>query len=116
MFDRYLLFVIPILLILLPLLSRSPLLYQAYMSRKVNRWYKDIHRIDQRVDSMGLQEVGAASAELVQIDARLMHELSLPNSYMPGLYDLRTHIDYVNRRLQERRTALPTVEAMPQAS
>ncbi len=83
MFDRYLLFVIPILLILLPLLSRSPLLYQAYMSRKVNRWYKDIHRIDQRVDSMDLQEVGAASAELVQIDARLMHELSLPNSYMP---------------------------------
>ena len=46
LFDRYLLFVLPFLLIVLPMLARSPLLYQFYMRRKVNRWYKEIRKIE----------------------------------------------------------------------
>jgi len=36
--DRYLLFILPLALIVLPLLGRGSLLYQAYMRNKINRW------------------------------------------------------------------------------
>jgi TRAP-type uncharacterized transport system substrate-binding protein len=118
MLDRYLLFVVPLLLIALPLLSRSPLLYQVYMRSKVNKWYKVLHRIEQRTDMMNLGEVDAAVAELQQIDDMLATEMALPNGYMPNLYTLRMHLDYAARRLRDRRARLtgapvPAEEPVP---
>ena len=106
MFDRYLLFVVPLLLIALPMLARSPVLYQTYMRRKVNRWYKEVRTLEMRVESMSVAEVDAAIAELDAIDDTLAHELSVSSEYMPNLYALRTHIDYVSRRLQRRRATM----------
>ena len=48
----------------------------------------------------------AAIAELDTIDDTLAHELSVSSEYMPNLYALRTHIDYVSRRLQRRRATM----------
>jgi hypothetical protein len=109
MFDRYLLFVLPLLLIILPLLARTPILYQVYMRRKVNRWYKDVHRIEQKVEAMDVSEINEAIAELERIDGILRQELMVSNEYMPNLYALRTHIDYVIRRLQNRQSGKPVV-------
>ena len=106
LFDRYMLFVVPLLLIALPLLSRSPVLYQVYMRRKVNRWYKEVRSIEQRAESMGLTETRKAITELESIDALLGHELSVSNEYMPNVYSLRMHVDYVIRRLEEREEDL----------
>ncbi len=106
LFDRYMLFVIPLLLIALPLLSRSPVLYQVYMRRKVNRWYKEVRSIEQRAESMGLTETRKAITELESIDALLGHELSVSNEYMPNVYSLRMHVEYVIRRLETREEDL----------
>jgi hypothetical protein len=106
MFDRYLLFVLPLLLIFLPLLARTPLLYQVDMRRKVNRWYKDVYRIERQVDALDVSEINAAIAELERIDGILRQELMVSNEYMPNLYALRTHIDYVIRQLQRRQQGL----------
>jgi TRAP transporter TAXI family solute receptor len=103
MFDRYLLFVLPLMLILLPLLGRSPVLYQVYMRGKVNRWYNEVHRIERQVDAMAVSETRAAIDELEHIDDVLRQELLVSNAYMPNLYALRTHIDYVIRRLRMRQ-------------
>ena len=111
LFDRYLLFVLPLMLIFLPMLSDSPLLYQFYMRRKVNRWYKEIHRIEMQADGLNSAEIGMAIADLERIDAMLTHEISVSNEYMPNLYDLREHVDYVIRRVQERRSAVDTATA-----
>lgn len=106
MFDRYLLFVVPFLLIVLPTLSRSPMLYEAYMRRKINRWYDKVRAIEIQADLMNLAEVDSAIAELERIDSVLPQEVSVSSEYMPNLYALRTHIDYVTRRLQRREQAI----------
>ena len=119
LFDRYLLFVLPFLLIFLPLLADSPLLYQTYMRRKVNRWYKNIRAIEMRADAMDVTEIDAAIAELEQIDAVLAHEISVSSAYMPNLFELRTHIDYVIQQLQKRRVTVGAIAddpASPDAS
>lgn len=104
--DRYLLFILPIALIVLQLLGRSPLLYRTYMRNIINRWYKIVHRIELRVEHMQLTEIDAAVAELEDVDQRITHELDLSNSYMPNVYELRTHIQYVIGRIEKRKTRL----------
>jgi TRAP-type uncharacterized transport system substrate-binding protein len=104
--DRYMLFVVPLLLILLPMLGRSPLLYQWYMRNKVTRWYKLVRRMELRVDTMPIPEIDGAIAELDALDDKLVRELTVSNTYMPNVYDLRTHIHYVAEQLQKRRNKL----------
>lgn len=111
--DRYLLFVVPLLLIVVPLLSRSPLLYQWYMRNKVTRWYKTVHRLEQRVEHMQVPEIDTAIDELEALDDKLARELTVSNSYLPSVYDLRTHIQYVTGQLQKRRARLTAVAGAP---
>ena len=109
--DRYLLFILPIALIVLPLIGRSPLVYQAYMRNKINRWYKTVHKIELRVDTMTLAEIDAAIAELEDLDEKLARELTVSSSYMPNVYDLRTHIQYVAGQVEKRKAKLVSLTA-----
>jgi uncharacterized protein len=104
--DRYLLFVVPFALLLIPMLSRTPLVYIWYMRNKVTRWYKTVRTIELRVPNMNVEEIDAAIKHLEGIDDTLVEELELANSYMPAVYDLRTHISYVIQKLERRRNFL----------
>ena len=108
--DRYLLFILPFVLIALPLLSRTPLVYGWYMNSKVNRWYKTVHGIEIRTDAMQLPEIDAAITQLEAMDQKLSQELTVSTSYMPNVYTLRGHVDYVITQLRKRRERL-TAEA-----
>lgn len=104
--DRYLLFVVPLLLIFLPMFGRIPLAYQWYMRRKVTHWYKFVHRVELRVENMHALEIDAAIAELEGLDDKLTRELKVSTGYMPDVYELRTHIKYVIGKLEKRRDLL----------
>jgi TRAP transporter TAXI family solute receptor len=112
LFDRYLLFVVPLLLIILPLISRSPLLFQVYQRRKINRWYKEVRKIETNVDAMSLTELRSAIRSIDELSDRLLQVISVTTEFMPNLYALRTHIGYVETRLQKREAAL-MAEGMP---
>jgi uncharacterized protein len=104
--DRYILFVVPLLLIFFPLLGRSPMVYQWYMRNKVTRWYTFVHKMELRVENMQVPEIDDAIAELESLDDKLARELNVSSSYMPGVYDLRGHVQHVIGQLQKRRTRL----------
>jgi hypothetical protein len=97
---------VPLLLIFVPMLGRSPLLYQWYMRNKITHWYKFVHKMELRVDNMQVGEIDAAMAELESLDDKLARELNVSTGYMPDVYDLRTHIQYVIGQLQKRRDLL----------
>jgi len=114
--DRYLLFILPFVLIVLPLLSRTPLVYGWYMNSKVNHWYKTVHRIELRTGAMQLPEIDEAIGQLDAMDEKLAHELTVSTSYMPNVYTLRGHIDYVGAQLRKRRERLTSEAFAAQAS
>jgi TRAP transporter TAXI family solute receptor len=109
--DRYMIFVVPLLLIVLPLLGRSPLLYQWYMRHKVTRWYTRVRKLELRVSTMDVPEIDAAIGELEAMDETLARELTVSSTYMPSVYDLRTHIQYVAHQLERRRARLTSASS-----
>ncbi len=104
--DRYLLFVVPIALLLLPMLSRSPLLYQFYMRNRIVRWYHTIRSVELRLETTVGIDIDREIAELRALDERLTKELSVSNTYMPDVYNLRTNIDFVITKLERRKAQL----------
>lgn len=115
--DRYLLFVVPALLLLVPILGRSPLIYQFYMRFKITRWYRKVRAVEQSVSTMHhADEFGQAYRALDDVDETLANSLRVTQFYMPDLYHLRTHVDYVRRQVQKREERERGVAAAPQAA
>lgn len=108
--DRYLLFVVPIALIFLPMLSRSPVVYTTFVRNKVRRWYKYLRGVEMDVDSMDLAHVREQIGQLEALDEQLGTQLNLSTSYMPELYQLRLHLNYVIEKLHKREQQLVGME------
>jgi TRAP transporter TAXI family solute receptor len=109
--DRYLLFVVPIALIFLPLLARSTLIYTWFMRNKIRRWYKYLRGVESSIDSMDLAQVREQIGQLQALDEQLGTQLSVSTAYMPELYQLRLHLDYVVEKLQVQEQELLGLEA-----
>ena len=110
--DRYLLFVLPALLIILPLLSRSPQAFQWYMRQRIVRWYRIVHDIEYRSQTMDLEQIDSELSHLDEIERTITDELTVTNSYMPQVYELRQHIDFVAGKLKERKLQLQAQAAV----
>jgi hypothetical protein len=101
--DRYLLFVVPALLIILPILSRSPYVFQWYMRQRIVRWYGIVQAADRCAVTGGLEEIDAELQHLKDLDRKIGEELTVTNTYMPQVYELRQHIDFVAEKLRKRK-------------
>jgi TRAP-type uncharacterized transport system substrate-binding protein len=104
--DRYLLFILPIAILLLPLLSRSPVLISIYNRNKITRWYSLVRDMDRNIPNMDIPTIEKALATLDDIERQLQERVSVPASFMSQYYDLRSHIDLVQDRLQKRHAQL----------
>lgn len=104
--DRYMLFVLPIALLLLPMLSRSPMLLSLYNKRKITRWYRIVRSIDRQLITMDFAQVEQALVDLDNIEQQLQENVVVSETFMADYYDLRGHIDLVQARLIKRRNAL----------
>ena len=101
--DRYMLFVLPIALLLLPAISRSPMLINLYNKRKVTRWYRNVRAIDSNLKYLDAAGVEQALAELQEIETLLQEQVTVSETFMADHYNLRSHIDLIRGRLERRR-------------
>lgn len=108
--DRYMLFVLPALLIALPILSRSPQVFQWYMRQRIVRWYRIVHDIERRAQALGLEEIEVELQNLVEMERKIGEELIVTNTYMPQVYQLRQHVEYVMEKLRKRKLALQAAQ------
>ena len=114
--DRYLLFVLPVAILLVPMISRSPVLLTLYNKRKVTRWYRIVRSIDQAVAHMDLTQIDQALVDLEGIEAQLQEKVTVSETFMSNYYDLRGHIDLVQGRLQKRKAKLEQEQSPPETA
>ncbi|MEM6394038.1 MAG: TAXI family TRAP transporter solute-binding subunit [Planctomycetota bacterium] len=100
--DRLLIFILPLLVLLLPLLRTAPSLYRWRIRSRIYKWYKLVRQIDERFRLGETHDALEADLDqLNQLETELL-DVQVPLSYMEEFYHLRLHLGYVRQRLRER--------------
>lgn len=101
--DRLALMLVPLIAVIIPLMRIMPPLYKWRVRRRVYRWYKELRRIERRIQrGVHDDDVAAYHGDLDRIDDEV-RKVKIPWAYAEELYQLRLHIRYVREGLINRR-------------
>ena len=98
--DRYIILLIPLLLILLPLFKAIGPIYQWRIRARIYRWYKHLREIDRQLHSGSLPaQLDEEISRLERLETELA-AVQVPLSYSNELYELHLHLRYEIERLR----------------
>jgi TRAP transporter TAXI family solute receptor len=104
--ERYMLFVLPFVFLVIPIVTRAPLVYTFWNRWKVNRWYKTVAGIEQRLPDMDLYQLRQELSKVQELDDNLLELVNLPNGQLPSAYNLHVHIDILLQKMRRREEML----------
>jgi TRAP transporter TAXI family solute receptor len=117
-FDRMWVVVVALGALILPLSKVVPPLYVWRIRSRVYRWYGQLRAVEQRVeeaqDDNRMQVYQDQLKRLNEIE-ELVNQVSIPLSFADGLYGLRSHIQFVRKRIEllMGEASPAAVEAVP---
>jgi len=94
--DRLWVMILPLLTLLYPLFKILPPVYSWRMRARVNRWYKELEALDDRLNDRSIGRV-EATERLDDIE-RSVEKVHVPAGFADRAYTLRMHIDYLRRK------------------
>ena len=98
--DRYIILVIPLLVLLFPLFKMAGPIYRWRIRARIYRWYKYLRDIDRQLTNDILPEhLDSEIQSLIHLQDELA-KVEVPLSYTNELYELHLHVRYVLQRLQ----------------
>ncbi|MNQ38985.1 hypothetical protein D3C85_525860 [compost metagenome] len=106
--DRYIILVIPLLVVLIPLFKAVGPLYRWRIRARIYRWYKHLREIDRQLDAGTLPARLDAEIDHLESLEEQLARVEVPLAYSNELYQLHLHLRYVIERLQalqQRRAA-----------
>jgi len=102
-FDRMWVLVVALGALILPLSKVIPPLYVWRIRSRVYRWYGQLRAVEQKVEeapeATRMQVYEEQLKRLNEIE-ELVNQVSIPLSFADGLYGLRSHIQFVRKRIQ----------------
>lgn len=100
--------------LILPLSRVVPPLYVWRIRSRVYRWYGQLRTVEQALEDVPEQRRAQVYAEqlkrLDQIE-EMVNQISVPLSFADGLYGLRSHINFVRKRILMLMGEQPATEA-----
>ncbi len=105
--DRLVILIIPLLVILIPLAKLAGPVYRWRIRSRIYKWYKFLRETDQKIIGGTIQEnLDTERQRLEKLEDELA-SVEVPLSYSDELYHLRSHVEYVSRRLKAIEAARP---------
>ncbi|HXM83383.1 MAG TPA: TAXI family TRAP transporter solute-binding subunit [Burkholderiales bacterium] len=101
--DRMWVALFSIVAVLIPLARLVPPLYQFRVRSRIFRWYRILRQIEDKMERKA-ESTRDLLADLDKLDARAAR-VAVPLGYADELYALRSHIDLVRERLQQKAAA-----------
>ena len=102
-FDRMWLVIVALGALLVPLSRVVPPLYVWRVRSRIYRWYGQLRSVEHAVEEAKVSERAAVCAaqlhHLADLEQRV-NQLTIPLSFAEELYELRSHINFVRKRLQ----------------
>jgi TRAP transporter TAXI family solute receptor len=102
-FDRMWVLVVALGALILPLSKVIPPLYVWRIRSRVYRWYGQLRAVEQKVEDAPeatRMQVYQEQLERLNEIEELVNQVSIPLSFADGLYGLRSHIQFVRKRIQ----------------
>lgn len=97
--DRYIILVIPLLVLLFPLFKIAGPVYRWRIRARIYRWYKYLRDVDRQLTNDTLpQHIDDEIKRLTALQDELA-KVEVPLSYTNELYELHLHVRYVLQRL-----------------
>ncbi len=101
--DRLIILTVPLLVVLIPLLKAAPPAFRWNVRRRIYRWYRQLRIIDEELSHGDVPpaRLEADLDQLRELDTEVA-ETDVPLSYMEEFYNLRLHIAYMLKRVEDR--------------
>ena len=99
--DRAMIMFVPLLILLIPLVKVAPPVYRWRIRSRIYRWYAILRKLDQCICEGDAQSLDDCKRKLDTMESELI-DVKVPLSYMEEFYNLRLHLDLVQRRLAEQ--------------
>lgn len=100
--DRAKIMLVPLVILLIPLIRMAPPVYRWRIRSRIYRWYAILRQIDQTLQDSDISLLEDYEQKLDKMEGELIG-VKVPLSYMEEFYNLRMHIDLVQRRLRDCR-------------
>jgi len=100
--DRFKIMIIPFLTLLIPLFKGFIPLYRWRIRSKIYRWYKQLDKQEQSWEKYDQKELKKAIGELKNLQREIKEQVDVPLSYMNEYYQLKTHVDFVLKKMIEK--------------
>lgn len=102
MVERAIVFLVPLLTLLIPLVKIAPALYKWRIRQRIQHWYRKLVDLEERVaDLPAGASWTALMSELESFDDAIS-ALPVPVNFVEQVYNLRTHVELVRQRLAAR--------------
>ncbi|MBS0309697.1 MAG: ABC transporter substrate-binding protein [Proteobacteria bacterium] len=102
LFERMWLVIVALGALLIPLTRMLPPLYVWKVRSRIYRWYGKLRAVEHAIESVPPQERAAVYPEQLQrlneIEEKV-NQISIPLSFAEELYELRSHINFVRKRI-----------------
>ena len=97
--DRSLLFMVPAVLILIPIIRSIPWLYSWRHRRKFYRWYRELKDLElELLENSKPEDISGYHEKIDQIEASI-NKISVPLAFFDEIYKLQEHVDLVRDKL-----------------
>ena len=97
--DRSLLFMVPVVLILIPLIRSIPWLYSWRQRRKFYHWYRELKNLELEVmENTEPEDISGYHERIDRIEASI-NKITVPLAFFDEAYKLQEHVDLVRRKL-----------------
>jgi TRAP-type uncharacterized transport system substrate-binding protein len=100
--DRMWFVLLPLVAVMIPLSRILPPLVELRVRSRVFRWYAHLRAVEEALERPA-PALDRLRSEIERIDAQV-ERIGVPLSYTHELYELRSHIDLVRKRLLDRAT------------
>jgi TRAP transporter TAXI family solute receptor len=118
-FDRGKILLLPALTLLLPLFRIAPPLYRWSIRSRIFRWYEVLRGIEADLrDQAQANKLTKHASTLSEMEGELDELQTVPLAYMEEFYNLRLHVEFVERRVHRalESAKIPSAEEQSQES
>ena len=99
---RVYLILLPLLVLAFPVYTLAKAGWDWFNNSRVVSWYPRINAIERNLEAASLDELMSQQAFLVSLDEQLARQRRVPAGKMGALYQLRTHLSFVIRKVEAR--------------